>query len=191
MGALKSVFDPKYEINGTGVVVTNKLYKKRIFNNLRFNTNLHRGEDEHIICFLMKRVEKFVITDERLYYYFHRSDSVLHRESSEVQRIGKHLELLNMYDERLLLFKEEEFNDLYNTCLINIMNLTITAFFSISNKEIKQSLINRYRNRFSEFSKRQINILSVIDKVRFFTFRIYPQLYMLILLVSMRKLTPK
>ena len=29
VGAIKTVFDPKYEINGTGVVVTNKLYKKR------------------------------------------------------------------------------------------------------------------------------------------------------------------
>ena len=103
VGAIKTVFDSKYEINGTGVVVTNKLYKKNLFINLRFSTQFRRGEDEHIICYLMKKVDKFVITDERLYYYFNRSDSAIHRKLTQVQNIREHLDLLNMYYERLFV----------------------------------------------------------------------------------------
>ena len=105
--------------------------RRDLFNNLRFNTQFRRGEDEQIICYLMKRVNKFVITDERLYYYFNRPDSAVHKKSTEVQNIKEHLDLLNMYDERLSLFREDEFNDIYNTCFLNMMNLTITAFFNI------------------------------------------------------------
>lgn len=188
IGAIKSVFDSKYEINGTGVVVTNKLYKKKLFNNLRFSTQFKRGEDEQIICYLMKRVDKFVITDERLYYYFNRSDSAIHRKAPEVQNIKDQLDLLNMYDERLSLFKEDEFKDIYNTCFRNMMNLTITAFFNMEDKGIKKILVRRYCCHFNEFRKRIVSDLSVKDKIRFLTFRIYPQFYLLILLASKRKL---
>lgn len=187
VGAIQTVFDSKYEISGTGVVVTNKLYKKNIFNNLLFSTQVRRREDEQIICYLMKRVDKFVITDERLYYYFNRPDSIIHRKSNEVQNIRDHLDLLNMYDERLSLFREDEFNNIYNTCFLNMMNLTITAFFNMNDKKIKKSLAKRYCCHFNEFRKKIVSDLSVKDKIRFVTFRIYPQLYMLILFASRRK----
>ncbi|MDQ0242561.1 glycosyltransferase involved in cell wall biosynthesis [Bacillus fengqiuensis] len=188
-GAIKTVFDPKYEINGVGVVVTNRLYKKNLFNNLLFSTRFKRGEDEQIICYLMKRVSKFVITDERLYYYFNRPESLVHRKSTEVQNIREHLDLLDMYNERLSLFREEEFNDIYNTCFSNMMNLVITAFFSINDRKVKKSLVKKYRSHFNEFSERIFSDLSVKDKIRFFTFRFYPQMYMLVLFASRRKST--
>lgn len=168
-------------------MVTNKLFKQKLFNNIRFSTQLRRGEDEQIICYLMKRVDKFVITDERLYYYFNRSDSIVHIKTSELQNNSEHLDLLNMYDERLSLFREVEFNDIYNTCLLNMMNLTITAFFNINDKKIKKSLAKRYQCHFKEFSKRIISILPVKDKIRFFTFRICPKMYLMVLFASKRK----
>ncbi|WP_309088667.1 glycosyltransferase [Domibacillus sp.] len=187
VGAIKTVFDPEYEINGVGVVVTNKLYKKNLFDNLLFSTQVRRGEDEQIICYLMKRVNKFVITDERLYYYFNRQESLVHKKSNEAQNIREHLDLLNMYDERMVLFREKEFNDIYNTCFFNMMNLTITSFFNLNDKKIKKSLVKRYRYHFNEFSKRIFIDLPIKDKVRFFTFRIYPEMYTLILIASRRK----
>ncbi|ENQ3107464.1 Glycosyl transferase family 2 [Bacillus sp. 491mf] len=184
VGAIKTVFDPKYEINGVGVVVSNKLFKKNLFNNLRFNTQYRRAEDEQIICFLLKRVNKYVITDERLYYYFNRPNSILHSKSTDVQNIKEHLDMLNIYVERLALFREDEFDDIYNICLLNMMNLTITSFFNMNDNKIKKSLVKSYRDQFNEFRKRIFSELTTKDKIRFFTFKIFPQMYILILFAS-------
>jgi glycosyltransferase involved in cell wall biosynthesis len=188
IGALKTVFDSKYEIDGTGVVVTNKLYKRSIFNKIRFNTEYITGEDEQIICYIMKNVEKFVITDERLYYYFNRSDSAVHKEITEDRKIKHHIGLLNMYDERLKLFKEEEYNEIYKTCFINMMNLIISAFFSVNNIDFKKNLVQTYRTLFNgEFKDIVQNHLTFKDRVRFLIFRIYPQLYNIILIRAQKR----
>lgn len=187
VGALKSVFDPKYEINGTGVVVWNRLYKKKLFNNLRFSTQYRRGEDEHIICFLMKRVDKFVITDERLYYYFNRSDSLVHKKSTVDQKKKELMDQVDLYEERLSLLKGDQYTGIFNMCFLNMMNLAISAFFEIDDIKRKKSLVKRYNSHFYEFRKIIVNDLSIKDKIRFFTFRIFPHMYKLILLVSKRK----
>ena len=184
VGAMNSVFDPKFEINGTGVVVWNRLYKKYLFNNLRFNTQFRRSEDEHIICYLMKRVNKFVITDERLYYYFNRSDSLVHKELTVEQKRNELLDQVSMYEGRLSLLEEDEFRDLYNHCLLNLMNLIIVGFFNIKDKKIKKNLYSKYQIHSQKFWNNISKSLTMKDKIRFATFRIYPQLYILILFAS-------
>ena len=178
LGAIKSIFNPKYGINGVGVVVTNKLFKKSLFNNLEFHTKFRRGEDEHIICYLMQKASKYVITDERLYYYFNRPDSILHAKSTEEENKIDNSNLLEMYDGRLLLFREDKYSEIYNTCLFNMMNMTISFFLNVTDKKIKRLLLKRYRSHFSEFNNRVLRYLSVKDKVRFLTFKINPHIYL-------------
>ncbi|WP_413307858.1 glycosyltransferase [Bacillus sp. 1P10SD] len=178
IGAIKTVFDSKYEINGTGVVVTNKLFKKNLFDNLYFRTDFKRGEDEQIICYLMKKVNKYVITDERMYYYFNRPNSLVHSKSTENSDKLRYLNLLNMYEDRLLLFKEKRFKDIYNNFFLILMNLTISSFINnINDKELQKLLLKRYRNHFNEFFKRCFSDLSTKEKIRFLIFRVYPELY--------------
>lgn len=186
LGAIRSVFDPKYEINGTGVVVTNKLYKRNIFNNLRFSTDFRTGEDEQIICYIMKKIEKFVITDERLYYYFNRSDSAVHKNKTEMQKIKQQMDILNMYDERLELFNEDQFLEINKTCFIIMMNLTITSFFYLNDKKVKKLILKRYRSKYYEFNRRILRDMPLKSKIRFLTFRIHPQLYNLLVLSATR-----
>jgi glycosyltransferase involved in cell wall biosynthesis len=186
LGAIKSVFDPKYEINGTGVVVTNKLYKRSIFNNLRFSTDFKTGEDEQIICFIMKKIEKFVITDERLYYYFNRSDSAVHIKTTEMQKTKQQMNLLKMYEERMELFNEDEFLEIYKTCYFILMNLTITSFYYLSDKNVKNLILKRYQSKFNEFSRKILKDMPVKDKIRFLIFRMHPQLYNLVVLKTRR-----
>ena len=136
-------------------MLQNKLFKKYLFNDIRFNTKFRRGEDEQIICYLLKKVNKYVITDERLYYYYNRPESAVHMGLTENESIEENLNILTMYEERLSLFNENKFSDIYFASFINMLNLNITAFFSIHDKKVKRYLYLRYRYFFKEkFNKK-------------------------------------
>lgn len=64
---------------GIGIVVWNKLYKKEVFNNLRFTKGIIH-EDEAIIYQLIYPVKKFVYVHEYLHYYRLSSESIMRNE---------------------------------------------------------------------------------------------------------------
>ena len=111
-------------------------------------------------------------------------------ELNESESIKEHLNILTMYEERLSLFTENKFSDIYFASFINMLNLNITAFFSIDDKKAKKSTcILRYRYYFKEkFNTKIARNVSKKDKIRFITFRLQPMLYKWILLASRRKL---
>ncbi|MGS2779048.1 glycosyltransferase [Robertmurraya sp. GLU-23] len=187
VGAVNTVFDPEYGINGVGVVIYNRLYKKELFNNIRFSTKYKRAQDEHIICNLMKRVKKLVFTDERLYYYFNRSDSAIHKRSTAQDNIMHQMNLLDMYEERLLLFNEDKYKKIYDICYVNLMNLTISAFFNIQDRNVKETLRERYDKYYKGFSMQILSNLPPKDRVRFITFKSNPKMYKLILLLAEKR----
>lgn len=56
-------------------ICTNKLYKKSLFDSLRFPLGMTYAEDLFIVPDLLSRAKKVVYTSEGLYYYVERGDS--------------------------------------------------------------------------------------------------------------------
>lgn len=56
-------------------ICMNKLYKKSIFDSLRFPLGMTYAEDLFIVPDLLSRAEKVIYTSEGLYYYVERGDS--------------------------------------------------------------------------------------------------------------------
>lgn len=64
------------------VVMCNKLYKKELWNNLRFPVGeIH--EDEALIHDIFLKCDRAVSVDKKLYFYFQRIGSIMHTEKSD------------------------------------------------------------------------------------------------------------
>lgn len=59
-------------------VVWNCLYKSTVIGNLRFDERLKRNEDEAFTQLVFANAKRIVYTDERLYFYYYRENSIMH-----------------------------------------------------------------------------------------------------------------
>ena len=63
-------------------VAWNKLYKRELFQNIRYPVNrIH--EDEYIISDIVSRCKKIKVINDSLYYYVQRRDSIMHSPHQE------------------------------------------------------------------------------------------------------------
>lgn len=85
--AIKMVLDSKI----TSVTAVNKLYKKQIFNDLRYDFG-KTSEDAFIIVRLLDKCKLISVTNERKYYYYHRYNSITKKPFSE-----KSLDVIDAY----------------------------------------------------------------------------------------------
>ena len=67
--------------------VWNCLYRRKIFDGLRFNERLPRNEDESFTQRAIGEAEKVVYTDERLYYYYKRPGSLSYENAKDEYRL--------------------------------------------------------------------------------------------------------
>jgi len=89
-------------------VVWNKLYKRQLFDALRFPVDSIR-EDEATLYQLIHQSKRISITTRFLYYYFQREDSFVH-----IKTVKKEICLADTFEERLHYFKENaELKDIY------------------------------------------------------------------------------
>lgn len=105
------------------VVVWNKLYKKSLFNNLRFPYG-KQHEDEFLIHHFMIRCKKIACIENALYYYVQRGNSIISQKSIKNMDLGdalieqykfakkNKLSALKNYAVRRLSFKMEEWKPL-------------------------------------------------------------------------------
>ena len=63
----------------TSVTPVNKLYKKELFDGIRYPVGRDSGEDASIIVELLMRCRATVLSTEQKYYYIHREDSITTR----------------------------------------------------------------------------------------------------------------
>lgn len=103
--ALSNLYDKELDIET--VVAWNKLYRKKVWNNIRYpKGKIH--EDEYVIHNLILNSNKIVYSNLKLYYY-------LQRESSITSVFNyKRLDALNALKERIELFRNKNLFDLYN-----------------------------------------------------------------------------
>ena len=87
-GAIQCVLESKI----TGIKVMTKLYRKELFEYLRFKKGII-AEDAEIMIKLLERARRVVITNEQKYYYFYRADSITTKPLNE-----RDYDIVDVYD---------------------------------------------------------------------------------------------
>ena len=94
--AIKIVMEAKI----LSVTAVNKLYKKELFNHLRFEVG-KIAEDAFIMIRLLDQCQKVVATNEKKYYYVHRENSITTQKFSL-----KFLNVIEAYEQNANIIRE-------------------------------------------------------------------------------------
>lgn len=95
--AIQMVLDSKI----TSVTAVNKLYRKEIFSDLRYDLG-KTSEDAFLIVRLLDKCNLISVTDERKYYYYHRANSITKKPFSE-----KSMDVIDAYNLNYSIVKEK------------------------------------------------------------------------------------
>lgn len=112
--ALNNLFNESYVQT---VISCNKLYKRNLFDNIRFPVKkLH--EDEFTTYKLLYESNKLAKTEEALYCYLQRTGSITQSSFNE-----KRLDAIEAYSEQISFYEEKELNDLKKKAVICLENI--------------------------------------------------------------------
>jgi glycosyltransferase involved in cell wall biosynthesis len=165
------------------IVAWNKLYKKELFDNLRFpKSKIH--EDEFTTYKLFYRSNKIVICDKKYYYYFQSPNSII-RSNFNVKK----LDYAEAIEERIAFFKEKGMDHYYNLALkkyaLWLLNFYYRNYKPINQSpEIKRLILGKYKTAeilirgihgYSNRLKGALRIAPVINPL--IGFLVYQKLY--------------
>lgn len=163
---LNLIYKDEY-MNGICVATWNKIYKKNIFNNLRFKTKIYE-DDELVNHIYLKDINIFILTNG-LYIYVQNISSLTNKKFSE-----KNLVFIDILYDRLNLLKNKKMYKLYEDTVKLFCDITIEYYFKYNNKS-KWKYKNIYKNVLKQAIK--LENISFKDKIRFSMFYISPHLY--------------
>lgn len=125
---------------GISAYTFNKIFDSEILrsSNLRFNENVHLGEDAIFCAQYCQRCKGCVYIDQPLYYYVQNPDSAMHRYYGNLFELH-----LPLFSARLLLLKPDELPEYCDIWLYQFLNLFENVFDS--------------RNSWTFFKKLQYN----------------------------------
>lgn len=171
----------KEELKISTVVAWSKLYKRKLFNEIRFpKGKLH--EDEFTTYKLLYKANKITYTNQKLYYYRDTPNSIMNCTYNI-----KRLDLIEALRERLVFIDKINNQYLYNIALNNYYMILIFAYNSYKkyNGDDKSTLIkvrNESKRVFKELKSRRI--IEKNNKILFKAFNLNPTFYKLILKVK-------
>ena len=148
-------------MNVGSIVVWNKMYKRSLFQKLRFpKGKIH--EDEFLTYKLLYNAKKVGYIDVSLYYYTIRNNSIMRTEFNK-----KRLVLLEVFEERIVFFKNRNEQELYEISVMQYYHILRTLYALSGQKKeyIKEQkvIVDKIINYSSEFLKNKY--LSKIHKV--------------------------
>lgn len=159
------------------IVAWNKLYKKELFDNIRFN-NGRIHEDEFITYKLLYDLDRISIIKECLYNYRKTPDSIINKKFNK-----NRLDFLKALEERVEFFSEKKDHELYEKTLLYyaciLRNMYIqTKKYIIDSTDEQKNIINKYRKLRLEYLK--LSNIKVAKKIKYFIFFCFPNLYYMI-----------
>lgn len=108
----KDAVHGRFELDGWRHGVTwNKLYRRELFDDVLFPKG-KQHEDEYTTYKLLWKANKYALSENSLYYYRQRPDSIMGQKFSE-----KFLDVIGAYEERSYFFKDKD-KELYHKSLI-------------------------------------------------------------------------
>lgn len=156
-------------------IVTNNLYKKELFDNLRFEPGIIH-EDSLLAPKLYARVNKMACVEVETYYRYVNPNSYTHisfnKRTYDLLKIGK---------KRIEYFKNDtvprKINS-YKYCLSNITILYKKAYLANSDAKTLKEIKNEYKLVYKESKK----YFTLKDKVKYLSFIIVPKIISRILI---------
>lgn len=127
-------------------IVCNCLFKSEIFNNLRFDSSIERGEDECMIQLAISEAEKLVYTDERLYFYYVNDTSLTHAAYDErltLRRIDR------IYGNQQDCFRKKGLLDIASKNAKYACDNFCEVYISSSDKSIKADAVKGFKKFYS------------------------------------------
>lgn len=135
--AIQMVLDSKI----TSVTAVNKLYRKEIFNNLRYDLG-KTSEDAFIIVRLLDKCNLISMTNERKYYYYHRTNSITKKPFSEKSR-----DVLDAYNLNYSIVEEK-----YPKIISSAKRRVLWAYFYV----LDLLCVSEYRDKYDELANELI-----------------------------------
>lgn len=147
------MFKRLYSIGGEAASACTKLYKRHLFESLRFKEGIN-NEDEQMITFMLQKTKSVLYIDFKPYYYVTRQGSIINSGFSK-----KKLDIIDILEERKLELAKLGFNDFLQTennrIFMTLINLWCA---SKSAKDIKNNKI--ISDKIKEFVKNENVTLS-------------------------------
>lgn len=149
--ALNNLFNELYL---TTVVAWNKLYNKELFENIEYPKNKYH-EDEYTTYQLIYKAQKIVYTNQVLYYYLQRNNSITGDAGTFSLR---RLEALDAFHERTVFFYNKGLYDLCSESAYRYLACILKYYYRIdknvrNNGIILNKLKDRYRKEYKKFRK--------------------------------------
>ncbi len=178
--AIKMVMEAKI----LSVTAVNKLYKKALFEQLRFRIG-KIAEDAFIMVDLIHQCSKVVATNEKKYYYVHRENSITTQKFSL-----KFLNVIEAYEQNAKMISEN-YPDLYD---VAIMRLNWAYFYVLDrllvDNDFKDKVLEDRLISYLKKNKRSILMDSRFTRARkmsFLALCLSRKLYLKILLAQTKR----
>lgn len=153
------------------VIACNKLYKKELFDNIRYPKG-KINEDNYVIHYLISKTKRIVYTSSKLYYYVQRTNSIM-KKKFDISRLDE----LQALEERMEFFEKLNLQELYEKTMYRYCASNRYCYMKIENKEIKDNLNERF-NLISKKLKKG-KYISKKEKIKLFILENFLWIYKL------------
>lgn len=158
-------------MNTITTVAWNKLYRKEIWNNLRYPKG-KINEDEFVVHYLMYKAKKVVYTNMILYYYYQRSNSIMKKKFS-----SERFDVIDAFQDRWQFYKKhEEYKELEGRAYCLYMKMIISNYILSKKNNLhddQKKLLERYKKEYK--NKKMIN--NIKEKIKLSSFYFLPNVY--------------
>ena len=157
------------------IISWNKLYKRELFNEIRYPDGLIH-EDQYIICDLLDKSKKInYMTDEILYYYVQRDNSIM--STFNINRF----DVIKGLNRRIEFFESKKYDMLINRTKVEKIQLLYQLLkeskkgtVEDKNKYIIKSEEMDFKNTFRELKGAKLDVKS---KIKLFLIEKLPNVY--------------
>lgn len=126
------------------VVAWNKIYKARLFENIRYPKG-YIHEDEFIIHKLLHLCTRTVYTEEKLYYYRKRGDSIMGNISPK-----KIQDIYLAYEDRISFLEENQYGRIITDTKLQLMHQITKYYKLIKKRDDANELLTYMGDKFAE-----------------------------------------
>lgn len=140
-----------YLLDKISPAIWDKIYKKELLNNIRFDENLTIGEDILFCLNIFMKAKNVTFINEYLYHYLQQDNSVMHSVSSRLLQFRDVINYININDRKML---EEKFNEEFNFFKLEMITRGIHSISSLNNNRNKR-LVKRFLSEY--YNKDELN----------------------------------
>lgn len=151
-----------------------RILKRDIMGNLFFPRGI-RFEDTAISYKVLDRIEKGIIVDNALYFYFQHEDSFM-TQLKKMEDIDKQIDQLSkVQDDIFEYWKNKKESEMFELSMCRHLNWLINFYYELPKQKRKKeySIINRYKKVYALYKKHK----KKDSKIELMVFYYYPEGY--------------